>query len=80
MHTVSSVKDRHEVEFFLLGVYTSRVHVRSMARSVSQKKKVLKAMFTLSDRIAFLTAQKPYRMGLLLTHKNGDFGAISVTE
>ena len=22
----------------------------------------------------------PYRMGLLFTHKNGDFGAISVSE
>ena len=49
-------------------------------KRISEKKKVVKAMFTLSDRIAFLTAQKPYRMGLLLTHKNGDFGAISVTE
>ena len=39
MHTVSAVKDRHQVEFFLLGVYTSCVHIRSMARSASQKKK-----------------------------------------
>ena len=49
-------------------------------KRISEKKKVLKAMFTLSDRIAFLPAQKPYRMVLLFTHKNRDFGAISVTE
>ena len=36
-------------------------------------------MFTLS-RIAFAHALKPYRTGLLFTHKNRDFGAISVTE
>ena len=29
--------------------------------------------------IAFAPPQKPYRMGLLYIHKNGDFGAISVT-
>ena len=27
-----------------------------------------------------LIARKPYRIGLLFTHKNDDFGAISVTE
>ena len=31
-------------------------------------------------RVAFAPARKPYRIGLLFTHKNGDFGAISVTE
>ena len=40
---------------------------------------VNKAMFTLS-RIAFAQALKPYRTGLLFTHENRDFGAISVTE
>ena len=40
---------------------------------------VNKAMLTLS-RIAFARAPKPYRTGLLFTHKNSDFGAISVTE
>ena len=30
--------------------------------------------------IAFVPAQKPYRIGILFTRKNGDFGAISVTE
>ena len=30
--------------------------------------------------MAFAPAQKPNRIGLLLTHKNGNFGAISVTE
>ena len=28
----------------------------------------------------FTPARKPYQIGSLLTHKNGDFGAISVTE
>ena len=28
----------------------------------------------------FAPARKPYQIGPLLTHKNGDFGAISVTE
>ena len=28
----------------------------------------------------FAPAQKPYRIGILLTYRNGDFGAISVTE
>ena len=27
-----------------------------------------------------MPARRPYRMGLRLTHKNGDFGTISVTE
>ena len=31
-------------------------------------------------RIAFAHARKSYRIGLLFTHKNRDFGAISVTE
>ena len=30
--------------------------------------------------IAFAPARKPYRIGLLFTHKNRDFGAISATE
>ena len=39
-----------------------------------------KAIFTLLRvNIAFAPAWKPYRIGLLFTHKNGDFGAISVT-
>ena len=29
---------------------------------------------------SFFPAQKPYRVGLVFTHKNRDFGAISVTE
>ena len=29
---------------------------------------------------SFTPAQKPFRIGLFLTHKNGDFDAISVTE
>ena len=36
-------------------------------------------MFTLYG-IAVAPAQKPYRIGLLFTHKNGDFDAISVRE
>ena len=30
-------------------------------------------------KMAFAPAQKPYRIGLLFTHKNRDFGAISAT-
>ena len=36
-------------------------------------------MFTLYQ-IAFSPARKIYRIGLLFTHKNGDFGGISVTD
>ena len=36
-------------------------------------------MFAL-HRIALAPARKPLRIGFLFTHKNGDFGAISVTE
>ena len=36
-------------------------------------------MFTIY-REAFPPAQKPYRIGILFTHKNGDFYAISLTE
>ena len=39
----------------------------------------LKAMFTVY-RIAFALALKPYAIGLLFTHKNGDFSAISVRK
>ena len=38
-----------------------------------------RALFTIYG-IAFTPARKPYWIGLLFTHKNGDFGAISVTE
>ena len=36
-------------------------------------------MFTLY-LTALASARNPYQIGLLFTHKNGDFGAISVTE
>ena len=39
---------------------------------------ITKAMF-IPYRIAFVPARKSYRIGFLITHKNGDFGAISVT-
>ena len=39
----------------------------------------LMAMFTLYQ-IAFAPTRKPHRIGLLFTHKKGDFCAISVTE
>jgi len=31
-------------------------------------------------QVAFAPTQKSYRIGLLFTHNNGNFGAISVTE
>ena len=42
-------------------------------------RKQSEAFFTLY-RVAFTPAQKQYRIGLLFTHKKGDFGAISVME
>ena len=38
-----------------------------------------KKMLTLC-RVAFAPARKLYRIGLLFTREDGDFGAISVTE
>ena len=32
------------------------------------------------DRVAHMPTRKPYRIGLLFTHKNDNLGAISVTE
>ena len=40
---------------------------------------VTNAMFTLC-RIVFAPPRKSYRLRLLFTHNNGDFGAISVTK
>ena len=37
-------------------------------------------MITQCRIVAYAPARKPYRIGLLFTHKNRDFGAISVTE
>ena len=34
----------------------------------------------LSKTVALARERKPYRIGLLFTNKNSDFGAISVTE
>ena len=39
----------------------------------------IKAMFT-RERITLTPARKPSGIRLLSTHKNGDFGGISVTE
>ena len=36
-------------------------------------------MFTI-NRIAFPPTRKPYWTGILFTHENGDFDAISLTE
>ena len=41
----------------------------------------MRPMFTLLVYpIAFAPSRKPYRIGLLFTHKNDDFSAISVTK
>ena len=45
----------------------------------SMNKRRSKAVFTLY-LIAFALEGKPFRIVLLFTHKNGDFGAISVTK
>ena len=41
---------------------------------------VTKSAHTIIRITAFARARKSYRAGLLLTHKNGDFGAISVSR
>ena len=40
----------------------------------------LNAMSALYRTYSFAPSRKPYQIGLLLTHKNGDHGAISVTK
>ena len=40
---------------------------------------VTKSVHTIIRITAFARERKSYRIGLLLTHKNGDFGAISVS-
>ena len=35
---------------------------------------------TAQYRIAFALTRNPYQIGILFTHKKGDFGVISVTE
>ena len=47
---------------------------------VRQKVSTTKAMFTLSQIAQFALPRKPYRIELLITHKNGDFRANFVTE
>ena len=49
------------------------------ASTSTRKSTYLRYVYT-KYRIVFAPARKPYRIGLLSTHKNGDFGAISVTE
>ena len=53
--------------------------LRKLASANERGDHFLEAMFTLYP-IAFASALKPYRIGLLFTHKNSDFGCISVTE
>ena len=47
-----------------------------------QKERLLNSISKLSlgSQYTFAPAQKSYRIGLLFTNKNGDFGAISGTE
>ena len=43
-------------------------------------KKILRSSPSLEIPSTPPSGRKPYRIGLLFTHKNGDFGALSVTE
>ena len=55
------------------------VQVSLLVLSLSFPKHLSKAMTTLY-RKALAPARKPYRKGLLLTHKNGDFRVVSGNE
>ena len=46
------------------------------AGSRSFKAKTISTLYC----VGLESVQKPYRIGLPFTHKNGDFGAISLTE
>jgi len=59
---------------------TRRTSRAQNATGIPKKRhKVFKTMFTLYG-VAFAPARKLYQIGFLFPHKNGDFGAISVTE
>ena len=44
-----------------------------------QKERLLFSKLSLGSQYTFAPARKSYRIALLFTHKNGDFGAISET-
>ena len=52
---------------------------KDACRSVVPTLSVTKSVHTNIGITAFARTRKSYRIGLLLTHKNGDFGAISVS-
>ena len=52
---------------------------KDACKSVVPTLSVTKSLHTIIRITAFAQARKSYRKGLLLTHKNGDFGAISVS-
>ena len=49
---------------------------KDACKSVVPTLSVTKSLHTIIRITAFAQARKSYRKGLLLTHKNGDFGAI----
>ena len=53
--------------------------LRKLALANERGDHFLAAMFTVY-RVAFESALKSYQIGLLFTHKNGDFGGIFLTE
>ena len=76
--------DLHAIEkkiyiFFISRSIDSRFVTPLGFRLEKRQENVNKAMFAIY-RITLAPARKPYRVGLFFTHKNDDFGAISVTE
>ena len=49
-------------------------------QAISEQRQTVSLWSHYVGRIALLPAGKPYLMGLVFTHKNGDFGSVSVTE
>ena len=53
----------------------------ALAKSIYYISRSLQSVLgSVPHRIALTPTRKPYRIGPLFTHKNGDFGAISITE
>jgi len=49
-------------------------------QAISEQRQTVSLWSHYVGRIALLPAGKPYLMGLVFTHKNGDFGSVSVKE
>ena len=68
-----TICQRETCSFFVIWICSRNINTHSIYGNI------FNAMFTLS-RIVLAPAGKPYRIELLFTNKNGDYGAISITE